>query len=125
MTWRLAADAVLLLHAAFVAFVVFGALGWRRWRWWPLLHGPALAWGVYVELSGQVCPLTWIENDWRRRAGQQGYDGGFIEQVLLPLLYPEGLTRPAQALLAALALVVNAGLYAWCGWSRHRRSTTR
>ena len=123
MSWRLAADAVLLLHAAFVAFVALGGLGWLRWRWWPLVHAPALAWGVFVELSGRLCPLTGLENNWRQRAGQQGYDGGFVEQVLLPLLYPEGLSRPVQGLLAMLALLVNVAIYAWC-WRRRRRGVS-
>lgn len=118
MPYRLAADAVLLLHAAFIVFVLLGALPALRWRWWPLLHLPAAAWGVTVELSGRLCPLTTLENDLRRQAGEHGYGGGFVEQYLWPLIYPDGLNRPTQDLLAALVIVVNLLLYGLVLWRR-------
>jgi hypothetical protein len=120
MDARLAADAVLLLHAAFIVFVMVGALPALRWRWWPLLHLPAVAWAVWIELSGRLCPLTTLEDELRRRAGQLGQPGGFVERTLLPLIYPEGLTRPTQWMLAALVLGVNAAIYALL-WRRARR----
>lgn len=109
---RLAADTVLLLHAAFIVFALLGALPALRWTWWPLLHLPAAGWAVYVELSGRLCPLTTLENHLRRRAGDQGYAGSFVEHYLLPLIYPDGLTRPIQWALAAVVLVVNGLIYA-------------
>ena len=113
MIYRLAADAVLLLHLAFIVFVLFGAIGARRWRWWPWLHLPMAGWGIWVSAAGAVCPLTPLENRLRLAAGQSGYEGGFIEHYLLALIYPEGLTQPVQWLLAAVVLGLNAGLYAW------------
>lgn len=120
MIYRLAADAVLLLHAAFIVFVLFGALGALRWRWWPWVHLPAAAWGVWVSVAGVVCPLTPLENKLRVAAGQQGFEGGFIEHYLLAVIYPEGLTRPVQWALAAVVLVLNLALYAGV-WRRRRR----
>src|SRR6185437_3637590 len=55
---RFAADAVLLLHFAFIVFVVFGALLVVRWRALMPLHAAAVSWAVYVELTGGICPLT-------------------------------------------------------------------
>ncbi len=108
----LAATVVLLLHLAFIVFVVLGGLlAWRDRRL-ALLHLPAAAWGCWVELSGAICPLTRLENLLRRRAGQTGYSGGFIEHYLLALIYPHGLTRPVQFALAALVLGCNALVYA-------------
>lgn len=120
MSWRLAADAVLLLHGAFIVFVLFGAVFARRWRWWPLLHLPAAAWGVWISAAGAVCPLTPLENRLRAAAGQQGFEGGFVEHYLLAVIYPDGLTRPVQWALAAVVLVLNLALYAWA-WRGHRR----
>lgn len=110
---RLAADATLLLHLAFIAFGTLGAALAVRWRWMPIVHLPAAAWGVYVELSGRICPLTWLENHFRVRAGQAGYADSFVEHYLLQLIYPEGLTRPTQWLLGGVVLVANLLLYGW------------
>ncbi len=120
MSYRLLADGVLLLHLVFIAFVVGGAfLAWR-WPRFSFWHLPMLAWGVYIEASGGVCPLTPLENHFRHLAGQQGYEGGFIEHYIVPLVYPPGLTRDTQWVLAALLIAVNGVAYAGV-WHRRRR----
>jgi uncharacterized protein DUF2784 len=121
MLERLAADAVLVGHLAFIAFVMLGALAVWRWRWVTWLHVPALAWAAFVEASGRVCPLTPLENALRMSAGDKGYAGDFVEHYLLAIVYPSGLTREIQWLLAALVLIVNALLYGRL-WLRARRS---
>jgi len=65
-----------------------------------------------VEWSGWVCPLTPLENWLRAHGGAAGYAGGFVEQYLLPALYPASLTRGAQILLGAVALAANLVAYA-------------
>lgn len=127
MVFRIAADAVLVLHLAFIVFALFGAVLAVRWRWLPLVHLPAAAWGFFVEVSGRVCPLTDLENDLRLRAGQAGYRGGFIEHYLLGVIYPSGLTREVQFALAGVVLAVNAAIYTWLLWrdtsaARHKPS---
>jgi len=107
----IAADAVLIVHFAFVAFVVAGGalvLRWPRLAW---LHVPAVFWGTLVELTGWVCPLTPLENALRRAAGEPGYGGDFVQHYLVPLLYPEGLTRGMQSLLALAVIAANALFY--------------
>lgn len=113
MIYRLAADAVLLAHLGFVLFAVFGALLAARRRWIIWLHVPAAAWAAAIELAGAVCPLTYLENNLRARAGQRGYAGGFVEHYLLPLLYPSGLAPSVQWVLAGIVLGMNLVLYAW------------
>lgn len=121
MIHRLAADAVLLLHLGFILFVLLGGVLAVRWRRAPLLHLPAVAWGVHVELSGGLCPLTPLENRLRIAAGEAGYTGGFVEHYLLPLIYPAGLTQDVQSVLAAIVVGVNVLAYAWVWRSRRRR----
>ncbi|MDD2762082.1 MAG: DUF2784 domain-containing protein [Methylomonas sp.] len=125
MLFRLAADGVILLHLAFIGFVVLGAALAFRWRWMPVIHLPAAAWGVYIEWTRGICPLTYLENALRRRAGQAGYDGGFIEHYVLSIIYPLGLSAEIQWILGGLVLMTNvliyAGLIRWRMKKRARR----
>jgi hypothetical protein len=60
--YRILADAVLVLHFAFIAFALLGGLLVLRWPRVAWLHLPAVAWGVIVAWVGWVCPLTPLEN---------------------------------------------------------------
>jgi len=113
MYFRFAADGVLLLHLAFILFALFGGALAMRWRWMPFVHIPAAAWAFFVELTGRICPLTNLENDLRIKAGQSGYTESFIERYLLDVIYPSGLTREVQFMLAAMVIVVNLAIYIW------------
>lgn len=120
MSYAFLAGVVLLLHLGFILFVLFGALAVVRRRRLMPLHLAATVWGIGIELSGTICPLTWAENQLRRLAGGAGYGDGFIEHYLVALIYPVGLGRSTQYLLAAAVLVVNIVLYAWM-LNRHAR----
>jgi hypothetical protein len=122
MASRFLADLVVGVHALFVAFVVVGGLLALRWPWTAALHVPAAIWGALIELRGWTCPLTPLENSLRRAAGDAGYQGGFIEYYLLPVLYPAGLTRGVQLGLGAAVIVLNLLVY---GAVLARRSRAR
>ena len=111
MRYRLAADAVLLGHLAFVSFVVLGGLLALRWPRLAWVHVPAAVWGALVEFTGWVCPLTPLEVTLRRAAGDAGYAGGFVEHYLLAALYPDGLTRTTQLTLGLAVVVLNVAIY--------------
>lgn len=112
MEYRIATVAVLLLHLAFIIFVVAGATLALRQRWVIALHLPAALWGFWVEATDGPCPLTYLENWLRIRGGDPGYGEGFVEHYLLATIYPAGLTRGTQYVLAAFVLLINACLYA-------------
>lgn len=107
------ADAILAFHLAFILFVSLGAFLALKWRWVPWLQLPAVAWVVFVEASGWICPLTSIENDFRARAGASTYQGDCLGHYLTAMIYPDGLTRNIQFVLGALVLTVNVSVYAW------------
>lgn len=114
MVYRLLTDLTVGVHFAFLVFVVAGGLLARRRRWLVIPQLLAAAWGVYVEVTpGLICPLTPLENAFALRAGEAGYQGSFIEHYLVPIIYPEGLTRAAQWGLAILVVVINVTVYAW------------
>ncbi|MAE22444.1 DUF2784 domain-containing protein [Pseudomonas chengduensis] len=116
MLWRMAADALVLVHLGFILFVLLGGLLALRWPRLIWLHLPAVAWGIVVECLHLGCPLTPWENQMRRMAGQAGYEGGFIEHYLIPLIYPAGLTPQIQLWLGAIVVLVNLVVYAWLIW---------
>lgn len=111
MPERIAADLVMLAHLAFVTYVALGGFLVLRFPKSAWLHVPALLWGIWIEVTGGICPLTPLENALRRRAGEAGYESGFIEHYIYPLVYPPGLTRGAQLTLAAALLLTNAAIY--------------
>jgi len=111
MLYQLAANALAILHFAFILFVVFGALLVLRWRWVMGLHLPAAVWGVLIEFCGWYCPLTALENVLLRRAGQAGYSGGFLAHYIFSIIYPSGLTRGMEIVLGIFVLAINASVY--------------
>jgi len=123
MSYRLLADLVLVVHAAFVVFVVLGGLAVLRWPRLAWVHLPAAIWGAGIEFAGGICPLTPLENHWRRLAGEQGYTAGFVEHYVVAALYPEGLTRGLQVALGLAVVAVNAAVYLRL-WSRTKTSRT-
>ena len=111
MLARIGADAVLVVHLAFVLFVVLGGLLVLRWPRLAWVHLPAVAWAALVELNGWICPLTPLESALRERAGEAGYRGDFVQHYLLALIYPEALTREMQITFGVLVALINAAVY--------------
>ena len=118
MPYGLLADVVLVVHLAFVAFVIFGGFAALRWRRVAYVHIPVAIYGALIEFIGFICPLTPLEVDLRQKAGQAGYEGGFVEHYMTAALYPTGLTREIQIALGVSVLVLNALIYRI--WIRRR-----
>ena len=111
MLWSGAADLVLVVHFAFVLFVVLGGLLALRWPRVAWAHAPVAIYGATIEFVGFVCPLTPLEVWLRRRGGEAGYEGGFVEHYVTAALYPTGLTREIQLALGLGVLAVNGVVY--------------
>lgn len=114
MGWRLAADVVLVVHLAFIVFVVVGGSLVLRWRGVARFHVPAAVYGALILVAGFTCPLTPLEKSLRRRAGQAGFEGGFVEHYVVPVIYPGEFTTGVKLVLAGLVIAVNLVVYgAW------------
>jgi hypothetical protein len=125
MLYHVLADLVLVSHLAFIVFLVAGGFLALRWWWPPLVHLPAVLWGLYIELSGGICPLTPLENALRHAAGASGYSGSFIEHYVVPVVYPSALSHSLQLVLAGLLVLANLLVYAVVIWRRSRRPRPR
>ena len=111
MWYRIGADFVLIVHFAFVLFVIFGGLLAIRWPRVAWVHVPVAIYGAMIEFIGFICPLTPLENAWRRHGGEAGYAGGFIEHYITATIYPAGLTRRVQLVLGLAVIALNAIVY--------------
>ena len=120
MPYRILADTIVVIHLGFVLWVIFGGflvMVRPRLAWF---HLPAAAWGAWVELGAESCPLTTLENWLRLRGDQAGYSGGFIAHYILPVIYPAGLARGGEIVLGTALVVGNLAIYG-LAILRHRR----
>jgi hypothetical protein len=118
-----AANVVLLAHFAFVLLAVFGGLGLLinpRWAW---VHVPIVVWSSVVNLASWTCPLTPLENRLRVAAAGTGYEGGFVQHYIGPLVYPRGMPRHLE-LVAGFSIVLwNVLLYGCILWWQSRSTS--
>lgn len=109
--YNIFADITILVHFLFIIFVIGGGLLVIRKPVVAFFHLPAVVWGAVVEICSFTCPLTPLENYFRRLAGQNEYGGDFLAQYLLALIYPENLTPALQKLLGGLVILINIVFY--------------
>ena len=125
MLTSFAADLLVILHLLFIIFVLLGGLLVSRWHWIALLHIPAAVWGALIEYQGWICPLTPMEQQLRKAAGQAGYEGGFVEHYILPIIYPDFLSREIQIGMGTVVIIFNLLVYAWVIYQLSERNKPR
>lgn len=113
MFYSIVADLLVILHLGFVCFVVLGGFLVLIWKRVIYFHIPAAVWGALMEFRGWICPLTSWEHQFRKMADQSGYSEGFVEQYILPLLYPSFLTYDIQIVLGTFVIAINILIYGW------------
>ena len=111
--YELAANLTLIIHFAFILFVIFGALLFFVTTKIIFIHFPALIWGSYIELTNSICPLTYLENWFLNKANLTTYSEGFIQNYLVPIVYPMNLTKDLQIYLGVALIVINIVIYAF------------
>ena len=109
--YELFANFTLILHLIFILFVIFGGLLFFIFPKIIYIHLPALIWGIYIELTSSICPLTYIENWFLHKGGLTTYSGTFINKYLYSIIYPESLTADIQIYLGITLIVINILIY--------------
>ena len=111
--YEIVANLTLIIHFTFILFVIFGALLFFVATKIIFIHFPALIWGSYIELTNSICPLTYLENWFLHKANLTTYSEGFIQNYLVPIVYPVSLTKDLQIYLGIALIVINIVIYAF------------
>lgn len=108
--FRVVMYAAVVAHFAFLALGLLG--GFAAWRWPRLIWWQVVAagWLVLVVAASLPCPLTWLEDRARERAGLPAQTGGFLDNHVAGVFYPVGHERAAQIVAALVVLSSWAGL---------------
>ena len=109
--YELFADLTLIVHLIFILFVIFGGLLFFIFSKIIYIHLPSLLWGIYIELTNSVCPLTYLENWFLYKGELSTYSNDFINKYLFPIIYPEGLTTDIQTYIGITLIVINILIY--------------
>jgi hypothetical protein len=114
------ADAIVVLHLAYLLFIPVGGMLVFRWRrlMWP--HLAAVALGLISITIGFDCPLTTWEQSLRREGGQRPYANGFVDHYLAGRVYPHGYAWAVQALFALCVVISYAFVCRAVGRPRDR-----
>lgn len=121
MIYQILADGVVVLHLAFILFVVLGGILVVFLPKVVWFHIPCVIWGVVIELTGGICPLTPFEIYLRTKAGQSVYQGDFVVHYIEPIIYPANLTRELQIMFSLGVILINAAVYSYLLLSRRRK----
>jgi Protein of Unknown function (DUF2784) len=114
------ADVTVVVH--FAALLYIGLGGFLAWKWpksW-YVHVFFAAWGIAINTLPIICPLTALEDHFRRQQGLGPLPGGFNEYYIYGDLIPRPLL-PVVAVGAVVVLIVSyVGLYV--RWRNRRRA---
>jgi hypothetical protein len=105
------ATLTLIIHFLFIIFVIFGGLLFFIKPWTLYFHIPAFLYGVYIEFTQTICPLTYLENYLLTKANLATYSTTFIQNYLHAIIYPINLTKETQIGLGIALLIINGIIY--------------
>lgn len=118
--YAILANVVLVVHVAIVWFVIFGLLltilggvlqwSWVRNFWFRATHLAMIGFVVVQAWCGEICPLTLWEQDLRRAAGQDSYEGSFVAYWLGKLIWFPWTPRTFTIVYTVFGLAVAGAL---------------
>ena len=118
--YKILADTVVLLHAAYVGFVVLGFAAImigaaRHWRWvknfwFRAAHLTSIGVVAIMAIADIACPLTTLENYLRQKAGEARYPADFVGYWAHQLIFFEGPPWVFTICYVVLTLLVIAVL---------------
>ena len=108
---ELFANLTLIIHFIFILFVIFGGTLFFISSKAIYFHLPSLVWGIYIQFTNSICPLTYLENWFLSQGGLNTYSSGFINNYIASTIYPENLTSSYQIYLMLFLIIINVIIY--------------
>lgn len=93
MLYRRLADFVVVIHFLVAIFFFGGGFLVPMQYWVGMFHIPLALWVCGAFIIGWTCPLTPLENRFRKLAGEQGYHVSFVDQYIARFV---GLMPPSK-----------------------------
>jgi hypothetical protein len=111
VTYKLLADAVVLLHLVWILFLFVGAIWGRRYKAVRIIHLGGLAFALISEIMDWLCPLTHLEV-WLRANHDPtlSYAGSFVVHYVEELIYID-VSRTAVFICTILLAAFNIWMY--------------
>jgi hypothetical protein len=104
MSYKLAADFVVIVHFLWIVFLISGAFIGSKVRTVKIMHIAALGFAVIMQIFGWYCPLTHLEFWLRQRHDPAlAYSGSFIIHYVEQIIYIE--LSPLVIFVLTLTLV--------------------
>ncbi|MCX7759994.1 MAG: DUF2784 domain-containing protein [Hydrogenothermaceae bacterium] len=108
--YHLLYELTVIIHFLWILFLIFGYLIGSRYSFVKYIHISGLVFAIFLEIFNLPCPLTLLENYFRKEAGLKTYEEGFISYYLEKIIYIE--IEPFIIFILTIALiVVNIYLY--------------
>ena len=107
------AKIILIIHFIFIIFVVLGSFTILLKKKIIYFHFPCLLWGLYIQFSSKICPLTYLENWLLKKSGKSFYEEGFISNYIFNIVYPKGIDPEVQFILGITLFIFNFLLYSF------------
>jgi len=111
MTYKILADAAVLIHFIWILFLIFGAFLGVRNKVMKILHVSGLTFASVIQVFDWYCPLTYLEV-WLKSRHTPGsaYEGPFIIHYIEELVYVD-ISRNVIVALTILLCLLNGWIY--------------
>lgn len=96
-------ELTVLVHFIWILFLIFGSLIGIRYKPVKYIHIAGLGFAIFLQVLRLDCPLTDLENYFRKKAGLKTYEEGFITYYLEKVVYVE--IEPFIIFIATIMLV--------------------